>query len=41
VAFDFSGKAEALKKVEELRQKIIAGQIVVPRTPGAIVAAGH
>jgi basic membrane protein A len=33
VRVDFPGKAQALAKVEELRQAIVAGQIQVPRTP--------
>jgi basic membrane protein A len=30
---DFPGKAEALQKVEELRAKVISGEIQVPTSP--------
>jgi basic membrane protein A len=41
VLLDFPGKAAALKTVEELRQKIMAGQIHVPRTPAEIAPTAH
>ena len=39
VRVDFPGKAEALAKVEALRQQIIAGKIVVPATLEQLAAA--
>jgi basic membrane protein A len=39
VRVDFPGKAEALQKVEELRGKIVAGEIQVPTHPSQLTAA--
>jgi basic membrane protein A len=39
VRVDFPGKAQALAKIEELRQAIVNGQIQVPRTPDGTAAA--
>ncbi len=40
VRVEFPGKEDALKKVEELRAKVVAGEIQVPTTPAAQPAAG-
>jgi basic membrane protein A len=39
VRVEFPGKAEALQKVEELRTKIVAGEIQVPTHPSQLPAA--
>jgi len=39
VRVDFTGKTQALAKLEELRRAIVAGQIHVPREPEGIAAA--
>ncbi len=39
VRVDFPGKEEALQKVEELRKKVISGEIKVPTHPDQLVAA--
>ncbi|HEX5749445.1 MAG TPA: BMP family ABC transporter substrate-binding protein [Archangium sp.] len=39
VRVDFPGKAEALQKVEELRAKIISGEIQVPNHPSQLTSA--
>ena len=39
VRVDFPGKAEALQKVEELRTKIVAGELQVPTHPSQLPAA--
>lgn len=39
VRVDFPGKAEALRKVEELREKVISGEIKVPTHPDQLTAA--
>jgi basic membrane protein A len=39
VLVDFPGKAEALQKVEELRAKVISGEIQVPADPSQLTAA--
>ena len=39
VRVDFPGKTEALQKVEELRAKIVAGEIQVPTHPSQLSAA--
>ncbi len=41
VVLDFPGKAAALQTVEELRQKIVRGEIKVPRMPSEIAVAKH
>lgn len=38
VRVDFPGKAEALQKVEALRQRVISGEIQVPSTPEALAS---
>lgn len=38
VRLDFPGKAEALQKVEALRQRVISGEIKVPATPADLAA---
>jgi basic membrane protein A len=38
VRVDFPGKAEALQKVEALRQRIIAGQLQVPSVPAELAS---
>lgn len=38
VRVDFPGKEEALKKVEELRAKIVSGQLEVPTNPSQLAA---
>ncbi|KFA87051.1 BMP family lipoprotein [Archangium violaceum] len=39
VRVDFPGKAEALQKVEELRAKVVSGEIQVPTHPSQLTAA--
>jgi basic membrane protein A and related proteins len=39
VRVDFAGRAEALQKVEELRGKVIAGEIQVPTHPSQLTSA--
>jgi basic membrane protein A len=39
VRVDFPGKAEALQKVEELRAKIVSGELQVPTNPSELSAA--
>ncbi len=39
VRVDFPGKAEALQKVEELRGKIVSGELQVPTHPSQLTAA--
>jgi basic membrane protein A and related proteins len=39
VRVDFPGKAEALQKVEELRAKVVAGELQVPTHPSQLTAA--
>ncbi|MFY0528435.1 BMP family lipoprotein [Archangium gephyra] len=39
VRVDFPGKAEALQKVEELRAKIVSGELQVPTNPSELTAA--
>ncbi|HYO74561.1 MAG TPA: BMP family ABC transporter substrate-binding protein [Archangium sp.] len=39
VRVDFPGKAEALQKVEELRAKVVSGELQVPSHPSQLTAA--